>query len=227
MPILYPKGYLLAPQLQSPVRQILSAGNADEEVLADSHFTPLMVEALENADINGDGYVTGVEVMAYVSQKVPQMEKDQNPIPATMPKDSRGDFVFGRTTVRASAPPQQAVPKPQIVTREWRSPELQVDCNRTNSGKIQVSIPLDPAFNEKVVGVSARYDRLDHVKDLTGPTLEGGPGQNLIVSYGFNGEDRILGNCPGGGHATVVVVFQIERTEVPIQPPGPLQATIQ
>jgi Caspase domain len=227
MPSLYPKGYLLAPQLQLPVRQILSAGNANQEVLADSHFTPLLIEALENADFNADGYVTGAEVMAYVAQKLPQMEKDQNPVPATIPRTGGGDFVFGPALPKL-APPQQGVPKPMIVTREWRSPELQVDCNRTNSGKIQVSIPLESAFNEKVVGVSAHYDRLDHVKNLTGPTVEGGPAQSVVVSYGFNGEDRnFLGNCPGGGHATIVVTFQVERTEVPIQAPTSVKVTIQ
>lgn len=163
IPVSNPKGYLLTPQSQLPVRQILSAGTANQDVLADSHFTPLLVEALEKGDLNGDGYVTGAEVMAYVAQKLPQLEQNQNPVLGTMPRTGGGDFVFGPASPGSNTP--QTAAKRETVFREWRSPELQVDCNRANSGRIQASILLDSRSDEKVVNVAAHYEGAN-IKDL-------------------------------------------------------------
>jgi Alpha/beta hydrolase family len=113
--------------------------------------------------------------------------------------------------------PAPIVTKDDVQTREWRSPGLNVDCNRTNSGTLQASVALDPKYEEHVIAVTAKYDSADNIKQPAGPTVQGGPASVVSVSYGFNGQDRdFVGNCPGGGHATVVVTFTIAR-KVPVQ----------
>ena len=55
-----------------PVRQFLTAGDAGEEVPAGNDFVKLFVQGLDgDADFNDDGYVTGLEVGAYVQTRLP------------------------------------------------------------------------------------------------------------------------------------------------------------
>jgi pimeloyl-ACP methyl ester carboxylesterase len=109
------------------------------------------------------------------------------------------------------------VTKDDVQTREWRSGGLNVDCNRTNSGTLQASVALDPKYEEKVIAVTAHFADTDNIKNPTGPTVSGGPASVVNVTYGFNGLDRnFVGDCPGGGHATVVVTFTVAR-QVPVQ----------
>lgn len=79
------------------VRQFITAGSAGEEVPARSVFTPAFVDALEYGwgDLNGDGYVTGMELGLYLQSKVPQ-HAPQSPQFGKHPDYtlSRGDFVF-------------------------------------------------------------------------------------------------------------------------------------
>lgn len=113
--------------------------------------------------------------------------------------------------------PPPIITKDEVVTRTWTSPQLDVGCNQTNSGKLQAAVSLDPKLQEQVVSVTASYDRTDNIKGPTGPTVLGGPASAVTVSYGFNGQDKEwTGNCPGGGHAFVVVTFTISR-KVPVQ----------
>lgn len=112
--------------------------------------------------------------------------------------------------------PPPVVTRDDVQTREWRSGGLNVDCNRTNSGTLQASVALDPKYEEKVVAVTAKFADTDNIKSPSGPTVSGGPASVVNVTYGFNGQDKdFVGNCPGGGHATVVVTFTIAR-KVPI-----------
>jgi hypothetical protein len=213
----YPKGYLLNPKIQEPIDQFLTAGSAEQDIAATNSFTPLLIEALDQGDINKDGYVTGSEVIMWVTQYLPQTTKFQNPENGHYPLSSGGDFVFGPVVLNTPPPKLPTVTtREEVVNRQWRSPELQVDCNHTNSARLQAVISLDPNFSEAVQGVSARLENTSNIKDVTGPKVEGPIGPNVVVSYGFNGLDRnFLGNCPGGGHATLVVDFAVHR-KVPV-----------
>lgn len=81
-----------------PVRQYITAGNEDEQVPDRSMFKRCFLLGLEgDADLTGDGYVTGSELGMYLSDKVvnyshrrqhPQYGKINNP------NLDRGDFVF-------------------------------------------------------------------------------------------------------------------------------------
>ncbi len=79
------------------VRLFITAGKAGETVPARSTFTPVFIKALEYglADVNGDGYVTGTELGAYLQEQVPE-HADQSPQFGKI-RDydlSLGDFIF-------------------------------------------------------------------------------------------------------------------------------------
>jgi hypothetical protein len=81
-----------------PVRQYITAGREDEQVPDRSMFKRCFLLALEgDADLTGDGYITGTELGMYLSDRVvnythrrqhPQYGKINNP------DLDRGDFVF-------------------------------------------------------------------------------------------------------------------------------------
>jgi hypothetical protein len=81
-----------------PVRQYITAGREDEQVPDKSMFKRSFLIGLEgDADLTGDGYITGTELGMYLSDKVvnytqgrqhPQYGKINNP------DLDRGDFIF-------------------------------------------------------------------------------------------------------------------------------------
>ncbi|MGB5634983.1 MAG: caspase family protein, partial [Waterburya sp.] len=78
-----------------PVRQFLTAGDADEKVPAKSVFTPLFIRALngEADTINQDGYVTGNELGNYLRQNLKEYDTQQTPQFGTIrdPELDQGD----------------------------------------------------------------------------------------------------------------------------------------
>jgi len=80
-----------------PVRQFISAGDADEPVPAASVFTPSFVRAVEGeADLDKDGYVTGTELGMYLHKQVLHYRTGQKPQYGKIrdPDLDQGDFVF-------------------------------------------------------------------------------------------------------------------------------------
>jgi len=83
--------------MNKPVRQFLTAGDADQRVPAKSVFTPLFIRALEGeADYTRDGYVTGNELGLYLKQNLSDYTKTQTPQFGTIrdPDLDQGDIVF-------------------------------------------------------------------------------------------------------------------------------------
>jgi len=94
-----------------PVRQFITAGDAGETVPAKSVFTPTFVRALRGeADMSGDGYVTGTELGMYLRDRVigygtgqtPQFDKIRDP------DLDEGDFVFVVRHASGSVPERRA-----------------------------------------------------------------------------------------------------------------------
>ena len=109
--------------------------------------------------------------------------------------------------------------EPRTVFRDAITPELQVDCERTNSNSdLVMTVPLDVNLREHVSGATASIAEDANIKDVNPnpPSVwrldENGAAH---VKYGFNGNDRSWGNCSGGGHAKIKVHFQITQL-VPI-----------
>jgi pimeloyl-ACP methyl ester carboxylesterase len=91
-------------------------------------------------------------------------------------------------------------------TRDFKE-YLQVDCEHTKSGNDPVTFSLNPSYNEELLNASARLDDASNIKDVNPnpPAVAIVSRDSVSVSYGFNGLDKNLGNCPGGGHAMLVV----------------------
>jgi hypothetical protein len=84
-------------KMSRPVREFLTAGDANEQVPARSIFTPLLVRGLAGAaDINQDGYITGSELGDYLPQAMAEYTRDQNPQYGKIrdPRLDEGDIVF-------------------------------------------------------------------------------------------------------------------------------------
>ncbi len=80
-----------------PVRQFISAGSANQTVPAISVFRPLFIRGINGqADLDQDGYVTGVELGMYLQKQVPRYQKGQTPQYGKIldPYLDEGNFVF-------------------------------------------------------------------------------------------------------------------------------------
>jgi hypothetical protein len=98
-----------------PVRQYITAGREDEQVPDKSIFKRSFLVGLEgDADMTGDGYITGSELGMYLSVKVvnythgrqhPQYDKINNP------NLDRGDFIFVPLKRRQIAEPDPKIQK--------------------------------------------------------------------------------------------------------------------
>jgi hypothetical protein len=110
-------------KMSLPVREYLTAGDANEVVPARSLFTPLLIRGLDGAaDFNHDGYVTGSELGEYLPQAMATYTKAQNPQYGKIrdPRLDEGDIVFRALTpnpARSTAifPPPTAEPPPPPV----------------------------------------------------------------------------------------------------------------
>ncbi|MEB3318645.1 MAG: caspase family protein [Cyanobacteriota bacterium] len=84
-------------KLSLPVRQFLTAGDANEVVPAHSVFTPMLIRGLDgDADLNHDGYITGSELGDYLPQAMAAYTTSQNPQYGKIrdPRLDEGDIVF-------------------------------------------------------------------------------------------------------------------------------------
>jgi hypothetical protein len=81
-----------------PVRQFITAGTEDEQVPDKSMFKRSFLIGIEgDADLTGDGYITGSELGIYLSEKVVNYTKgNQHPQYGKIsnPELDRGDFIF-------------------------------------------------------------------------------------------------------------------------------------
>jgi len=86
-------------KVAKPVRQFITAGQADEEVPDHSVFHRTFLAGIEEgeADLNEDSYITGTELGSYLAEKVTNYSGGaQNPVFGKIqnPSLDKGDFVF-------------------------------------------------------------------------------------------------------------------------------------
>ena len=118
-----PNRYILD-VMAKPVRQFLTAGDADEKVPAKSIFTPLFIRALDgDADANQDGYVTGDELGLYLQQNLKEYDTKQTPQFGTIrdPDLDQGDIVFRSLVQQPIASPLPS-PSPEPSFRPIKPP---------------------------------------------------------------------------------------------------------
>lgn len=107
-----------------PVRQFLTSGSAEETVPDRSKFRERFVAAIGGeADLNGDGYVTGNELGAYISQSFSNSKRSTTPQfgPLDFSPLKQGDFVFvppgaARAVKSVAAPSEPAYQMPAALT---------------------------------------------------------------------------------------------------------------
>lgn len=89
---------LITAATAKPVRQFITSGSADETVPAKSVFAAAFDRGIRNgsADLNGDGYITGVELGLFLREKVLDYQNGQTPQYGKIrdPELDEGDFVI-------------------------------------------------------------------------------------------------------------------------------------
>jgi len=130
-----------------PVRQYITAGREDEQVPDRSMFKRCFLLGLEgDADLTGDGYITGTELGMYLSDKVvnythrqqhPQYGKINNP------DLDRGDFVFVPKGSKARAPtPSLDEERRRLAEERQRLKQLESERQRLEKEKQKLaSVP--------------------------------------------------------------------------------------
>jgi pimeloyl-ACP methyl ester carboxylesterase len=104
--------------------------------------------------------------------------------------------------------------KVETVTRNWSSYQ-EVGCNQTNRQTLTASVALDPSVKERVTAATGALLSPDKIQGASPVGVTMTSANTANVTFSFNGLDAGVLGCPGGGHATVVVSFTIERT-VPV-----------
>lgn len=138
-----PKGYLLSRELLRISRQFLTAGNDVQVVPANNSFTAVLAGALSDklADVNGDGYVTGDELMLYVKTRLPNFATSYPLTPETgkFPMVGGGDMVFGPLIPVAHAPTAVASLTPVVATSNSRVPSAPRTPSGEDNGGLKVT----------------------------------------------------------------------------------------
>lgn len=103
---------------------------------------------------------------------------------------------------------------------------LDVGCAETNQGRLVIRLSEE---EQKILRIaSVKKPDFEGVSNLNWDNAEqpivAPDGNSISLPYAIRGLDRqYLGNCPGGGHATLVVVYQLasrnaeQQTQTPIQ----------
>ena len=101
-----------------PVRQFITAGDAEEQVPDQSVFKKVFLQGINGrADLNDDGYVTGSELGMYLETMVVRYtNKNQHPKYGKMnnPELDKGDFVFVPPAKVAALPSPELQPPPVV-----------------------------------------------------------------------------------------------------------------
>ena len=99
-----------------PVRQVLTSGDADQQVTDDTSFRTFFLRALrgeERADANGDGYLTAGELSLFMTGRVTNYTHSaQTPRFGKLldVRYDRGDFVFVLPETEVASAPKPAAP---------------------------------------------------------------------------------------------------------------------
>ena len=135
-----------------PVRAFLAAGDANQEVPAESVFTPLFIAGLKgDADIDRDGFITGTELGNFVQNGVLRQGTGQRPQFGKINDValSGGDLVFAVPS--GAAPPAAPPPGPE---------------NRSTPPGPAPTVPPSAADREAIVEVLTDFRRAYESMDV-------------------------------------------------------------
>ncbi len=151
-----------------PVRQYITAGREDEQVPDKSMFKRCLLIGLEgDADLTGDGYITGSELGMYLSDKVvnythrrqhPQYGKINNP------DLDRGDFIFVPHK-RLKYTERKAMPKSSSGDAESRRISEEIEKLRREKEKLRLEKEL---LIKERAKIEQERRELEKLKAVTG-----------------------------------------------------------
>jgi len=105
--------------------------------------------------------------------------------------------------------------QPALSPRVFRQ-YADVGCGETNQGEFHIPLSDEDSKTLKMAGnptphfegiSNLKWEKIDKVQLVDDKTIQ--------VTYSLRGLDRqFLGNCPGGGHATVVVEYQLAPRDI-------------
>ena len=126
---------IITEKISKPVRQVISAGTAEQEASDGVFHSPFCDALLDNfrnlsGDYNNDGYITGEELSFNIRQKVEyDTHGDQTPEYGKMKGFKEGDFIFAM-----SCAPKPTEPKQEIeVETEYTYGQIKVESNADGS----------------------------------------------------------------------------------------------
>ncbi len=100
--------------------------------------------------------------------------------------------------------------RPQLVNRTWQLYQ-DVGCEQSRSADETATTNLDPAYKEQILQVQAQFVNISNLSGYKADVVNFS-GDSALVHTNITGLPRTaLGNCPGGGHATLLVTFSILR----------------
>ena len=123
-------------------------------------------------------------------------------------------LMAGLSAIERSAqcpPPEPASATPPAVTTVVSAPPqyFDVGCGEEKAGVLRVPVPAQLQNNQKVLSVSATLANIDNLKSWNATVTEHDE-KAATVRYSLIGLDRqLFGNCPGGGHGSVVTNFVV------------------
>ncbi len=85
---------------------------------------------------------------------------------------------------------------------------IDVGCDDTRQGELRTQIYLEPT--ERVIDVRPIIANSVNIKSSWAAVVRNADGE-AVIHYSIQGLDRQLFNCPGGGHADVVVTYVVEQ----------------
>ncbi len=201
---------------QDPLLKEMLAGDSNDYLLnlesewRSAHFGAHRYCAYEKKAVNG---ILVVDRLSGTRNCEKAVAINETHLTIVKPCNRSADaYIALRNAVKENPIAPEKIPMKAVTeNRKWISYQ-EVGCNHTNSQTLVASVPLDAEHGERIVSISASLENTDNIQGPAGPTLGTPSGNTVPVKYGFNGKDKdFLGNCPGGGHATVAVTFVVEK----------------
>jgi hypothetical protein len=96
---------------------------------------------------------------------------------------------------------------------------MDVGCAETNQGTLPILLSAQERNTLRVASVAKpHFEGISNLNWEDANAKPDGNGDSIAVTYAIRGLDRqFLGNCPGGGHATLVVDYQLASRITPEQ----------
>jgi len=203
-----------------PVRQFITSGTSEEQVPDKSIFCQQFLAAMEGeADNDGDGYVTGTELGAYLQKSVTNYSREsQHPQYGKIrnPNLDKGDFIFVIPTPGNENPATTAaIRKPVSTSVPGESPSKQTTHEakriepetRTNN-----NIPPQPPAISPAKKVVPDYGELNILAEYSGDLFI----DDVLYQTVIELTQTQLYNIPVGKHRLVFKGSRVYETEIEV-----------